>query len=76
MFLKEYFNSNLGGTLMSIAPRRSAEPAVAVSWVGNKRYRGGPAPHGLIRVLQRRAYGYRDEEFFRLKILTCMLPKL
>jgi len=29
-----------------------------------------------IRVLQRRAYGYRDEEYFRLKILTCMLPKL
>jgi transposase len=29
-----------------------------------------------IRVLQRTAYGYRDEEYFRLKILTCMLPKL
>ncbi len=29
-----------------------------------------------IRVLQQRAYGYRDEEYFRLKILTCMLPKL
>jgi transposase len=29
-----------------------------------------------IRVLQRRAYGLRDEEFLRLKILTCMLPKL
>jgi len=29
-----------------------------------------------IRVLQRRAYGYRDEEYLRLKILTCMLPKL
>ena len=29
-----------------------------------------------IRVIQRRAYGYRDEEYFRLKILTCMLPKL
>ena len=28
-----------------------------------------------IRVLQSRAYGYRDEEYFRLKILTCMLPK-
>ena len=26
--------------------------------------------------LQGRAYGYRDEEYFRLKILTCMLPKL
>lgn len=29
-----------------------------------------------IRQLQRQAYGYRDEEYFRLKILTCMLPKL
>ena len=29
-----------------------------------------------IRALQRRAYGYRDEEYLRLKILTCMLPKL
>ena len=29
-----------------------------------------------IRVLQRRAYGYRDDDYFRLKVLTCMLPKL
>ena len=29
-----------------------------------------------IRVLQRRAYGFRDEEYLRLKILTCMLPIL
>jgi transposase len=29
-----------------------------------------------IRVLQRRAYGLRDEEYLRLKILTCTLPKL
>jgi transposase len=29
-----------------------------------------------IRVLQRRAYGLRDEEYLRLKILTCMLPQL
>ena len=26
-----------------------------------------------IRVIQRRAYGLRDEEYARLKILTCML---
>jgi transposase len=30
----------------------------------------------LIRVIQRRAYGLRDEEYLRLKILTCMLPPL
>ena len=29
-----------------------------------------------IRALQRRAYGFRDENYFRLKILTCRLPKL
>lgn len=28
-----------------------------------------------IRVIQRRAYGLRDEEYLRLKVLTCMLPK-
>jgi hypothetical protein len=27
-----------------------------------------------IRVIQRRAYGLRDEESLRLKILACMLP--
>jgi transposase len=29
-----------------------------------------------IRVLQRRAYGIRDEEYLKLKILTCTLPAL
>jgi transposase len=29
-----------------------------------------------IRVLQRRAYGLRDEDYLRLKVLTCMLPQL
>jgi len=29
-----------------------------------------------IRVLQRRAHGLRDEEYLRLKVLTCMLPRL
>jgi transposase len=29
-----------------------------------------------IRVIQRRAYGLRDEEYLRLKLLTCMLPPL
>lgn len=28
-----------------------------------------------IRVIQRKAYGFRDEEYFRLKVLTCTLPK-
>jgi transposase len=29
-----------------------------------------------VRVIQRRACGSRDEEYLRLKILSCMLPKL
>ena len=29
-----------------------------------------------IRVIQRRAYGLRDADYLRLKILTCMLPAL
>jgi transposase len=29
-----------------------------------------------IRVIQRRAYGLRDEEYLRLKVLTCMLQEL
>lgn len=29
-----------------------------------------------IRVIQRRAYGLQDEEYLRLKVLTCMLPPL
>ena len=29
-----------------------------------------------IRVIQRRAYGLRDEEYLRLKVLTTMLPPL
>ena len=28
-----------------------------------------------IRVLQRRAYGYRDEDYLQLKILTAFLPR-
>lgn len=29
-----------------------------------------------IRVIQRRAYGLRDNEYLRLKVLTCMLPQI
>jgi transposase len=29
-----------------------------------------------IRVIQRRAYGLRDEDYLRLKVLSCMLPPL
>ena len=29
-----------------------------------------------IRVIQRQAYGLRDEEYLRLKVLPCMLPEI
>ena len=29
-----------------------------------------------IRVFQRRAYGLKDEEYLRLKVLSCMLPPI
>ncbi|HQU31152.1 MAG: transposase [Planctomycetia bacterium] len=32
--------------------------------------------NGKIRVIQRRAYRLRDEEYLHLKILTCMLPEI
>jgi transposase len=33
-------------------------------------------PNTKIRVIQRRAYGLRDEDYLRLKILACMLPEI
>ena len=35
-----------------------------------------PQRNNKIRVFQRRAYGLRDEEYLRFKVLTCMLPPL
>jgi transposase len=32
--------------------------------------------NNTIRVFQRRAYGLRDEEYLRLKVLSCMLPEI
>ena len=29
-----------------------------------------------IRVIQREAYGLRNEEYLRLKVLSCMLPEI
>jgi transposase len=58
---------------------------VAAHWDGIEAYchEENKVPLGLveglnnkIRAIQRRAYGFRDEEYLRLKILTCTLPKL
>ena len=29
-----------------------------------------------IRVIQRRAYALRDEEYLQLQVLTCMMPRI
>ena len=58
-------------------PRSHKE--LVFNWFKAKGEVSSAATEGLnnkIRVLQRRAYGLRDEEYLRLKILTCMLPKL
>jgi transposase len=68
-----------------LEPVRKFAARVESPWDGIEAYcrEEDKVPRGFveglnnkIRVLQRRAYGYRDEEYFRLKILTCMLPKL
>jgi transposase len=46
-------------------PENKAVPLGFVEGLNNK-----------IRVLQRRAYGMRDEEYLRLKILTSMLKPI
>jgi transposase len=51
-----------------IAAYSTSEPKVSLGFVEGR--------NNKIRVLQRRAYGLRDEEYLRLKILTCMLPAM
>ena len=49
----------------------------AYCWLENKVSLGFvEGLNNKIRVIQRRAYGLRDEDYLRLKILTCMLPAL
>jgi transposase len=68
-----------------LAPFRKFAAMVDSHWDGIEAYcrEENKVPLGFveglnnkIRAIQRRAYGYRDEEYFRLKILTCMLPRL
>jgi transposase len=51
-----------------IAPYCHADKKVALGFV--ERF------NNKIRALQRRAYGFRDEDYLRLKILTCIPAKL
>jgi transposase len=68
-----------------LAPFEHFARMVAAHWDGIEAYchEENKVPLGFveglnnkIRVIQRHAYGFRDEEYFRLKILTCMLQKL
>lgn len=67
-----------------LAPYRKFAKMVETHWDGIALYchEENKVPLGFvegfnnkIRVIQRRAYGLRDEEYLRLKILTCMLPE-
>ncbi len=51
-----------------IAAHCKPENKVSLGFVGGL--------NNKIRVIQRRVYGLGDEEYLRLKILTCMLPEL
>lgn len=51
--------------LLAANTRLNTAPLSFVEGVNNK-----------IRVIQRRAYGLKDEEYLRLKVLTCILPAI
>jgi transposase len=68
-----------------LQPFRKFAAMVAAHWDGIESYChvDNKVPLGFveginnkIRAIQRRAYGFRDEEYLRLKILTCRLEKL
>lgn len=61
----EMVESHWGGITAYWKPENKEIPLGFVEGFNNK-----------IRVIQRRAYGLRDEEYLRLKVLTCCLPKI
>ena len=50
--------------------------AIASTTGATHRSFGRQPINNKIRVLQRRAYGYRDEEYLKLKIVAAFLPPL
>jgi transposase len=67
-----------------LEPYRKFARMVEAHWDGIAAYcqQENKVPLGFVegmnnkvRAIQRRACGFRDEEYLRLKILTCMLPK-
>jgi len=61
----EMVESHWHGIASFCRPENKAVPLGFVEGLNNK-----------IRALQQRAYGFRDEEYLRLKILTCMLDPI
>jgi len=62
---------------MSITARRHWDGIAAYGKPENTVSLGvDEGPNNKIRVLQRRAYGYRDEECLKLKIICAFLPRL
>jgi transposase len=56
---------------------RDWDGVAAYNQPGNKVFLGFvEGLNNKIRFIQRRAYGLRDEEYLRLKILTCMLKEI
>jgi transposase len=64
----EQFAEMIGSHWNGIAAFIQSEDQVSLGFVEGL--------NNKIRVIQRRAYGLRDEEYLRLKVLTCMLPAL
>jgi len=61
----EMIESHWSGIAAYCKPENKEIPLGFVEGMNNK-----------IRVLQRRAYGIKDEEYLRLKVLTCCLPEI
>jgi len=79
----EHWTDSLQG--QDLAPFEKFAAMVERNWDGIAAYCRAEAKVSLgfveglntkIRVIQRRAYGLRDEEYLRLKILACMLPEI
>jgi hypothetical protein len=51
------------------------DPKAFVAAVGERRSVGFDQRARAVGDVSRRAYGLRDEEYLRLKVLTCMLPR-
>ena len=47
---------------------------IEAPWMTKRQWNLVEGVNNKIRVLQRRAYGYRDEEYLKLKIVAAFLP--